>query len=166
MKLVSSNDAETVRTTVQEAVRLWQNKSDASAAVEVLTRLRGIGPATASLLLAVHDPKRVVFFADEAFYWLCCNGSKDQIKYTAKEYATLLDRARAVTQRLGVDAVAVEKVAFVILRQQETSDTSSATKVVKTSIKPAKKEPAKRKVTMDEASSTTWLRRSKRGKSG
>lgn len=69
MKLVSSNDPETVKDTIGKAVSLYRDKSDVSGALQILTQLKGIGPATASLLLAVHDADKVIFFADEAFYW-------------------------------------------------------------------------------------------------
>ena len=124
MKLVSSNDPVLVENTVREAMSAYE-EHDAAAALKYFTKLKGIGPATASLLLAVHDPKRVIFFADEAFYWLCCDGRKDPIKYNAKEYEALSENALALCQRLGVAAVDVERVAFVLLRQGGSPDLRS-----------------------------------------
>ncbi|KAK0617995.1 hypothetical protein B0T17DRAFT_591915 [Bombardia bombarda] len=121
MKLVASNEADTVADTVQKAVDQYRDSSDVSAALGVLTTLRGIGPATASLLLAVHDGQNVIFFADEAFYWLCCGGSKAPIKYNLKEYMALNERAQALARRLGVKAVDVERVAFVLMREPHTA---------------------------------------------
>lgn len=115
MKLVSSNDAEVVRDIVENAIKTYRAESEVSAPVEILCKLKGIGPATASLLLSVHDPERVLFFSDEAFYWLCCNGKKDAIKYNKKEYATLNQEAQKVTKRLGVNAMDLEKVAYVVM---------------------------------------------------
>ncbi|KAK4229740.1 hypothetical protein QBC38DRAFT_508011 [Podospora fimiseda] len=117
MKLVSSNDAKTVKNTVDEAVKYFRDKADVSGALDILTRLKGIGPATASLLLAVHDADNVIFFADEAFHWLCCGGSKGPIKYNQKEYAALNEKSQVLAKRLGVKAVDVERVAFVLMRQ-------------------------------------------------
>lgn len=153
MKLVSSNDVDLVRKTVHEALEHYRQNSDISAALDILVRLKGIGPATASLLLAVLDPKRVIFFADEAFYWLCCGGKKAPIKYNAKEYRDLTERARSLCKRLKVRAVDVEKVAFVLLREQdgevpegksEQSRALSPPKVKRAEIKhvPAKKRKA------------------------
>jgi len=122
MKLVSSNPSDVVKETVQKAVRLYRDKEDVLEALEILTQLKGIGPATASLLLAVHDPGNVIFFADEAFYWLCGKGSKCAIKYNAKEYVSLTERSRAVSKRLGVRAVDVERVAFVLMHQGEVGE--------------------------------------------
>src|SRR4051812_6134697 len=108
MKLVSSNDASTVASTVQQAVTAYSSKSNVSGAIDILAKLRGIGPATASLLLAVHDSEKVPFFSDEMFYWLCCEGKAAPIKYNAKEYMALLERTRDIAKRLGVKAVDVE----------------------------------------------------------
>lgn len=116
MKLVSSNDPDTVRDTVREAIAYYRDKADVAGTIDRLVKLKGIGPATASLLLAVHDPDNVVFFADEAFYWLCAGGKQVPIKYNAKEYADLNARARKLAKRLGVRAVDVERVAFVLMR--------------------------------------------------
>lgn len=122
MKLVSSNPSDVVKETVQKAIGLYRDKGDVSEALGILMQLKGIGPATASLLLAVHDPENVIFFADEAFYWLCGKGSKCLIKYNAKEYVSLTERSQAVSKRLGVRAVDVERVAFVLMRQGEVGE--------------------------------------------
>jgi len=120
MKLVSSNEPEFVKQTVHEASECYKEKGDVAASLNILTKLKGIGPATASLLLAVLDPERVIFFADEAFYWLCCGGKKAPIKYNAKEYQELCERTRRLCQRLKVKAVDIERVAFVIMTQQDS----------------------------------------------
>lgn len=125
MKLVSSNDPDLVQTTVQDAIKLYRDKSDISGALGILTKLKGIGPATASLLLAVHDSDHVIFFADEAFYWLCGDGNKVPLKYNVKEYDSLCDKSRALSQRLGVKAIDIERVAFVLMRQ-ESGDVAAA----------------------------------------
>lgn len=174
MKLVLSNDPDTVEKTVQKAIKVYQDKSYVSAALGILTQLKGIGPATASLLLAVHDEENAIFFADEAFYWLCCGGSKGPIKYTLKEYLILHGRAQAVIKRLGVKAVDVERVAFVLMNQgqqnqgvpatardKQDKDEQEAKPPVREGIK---KQPAKRKMPADESEINTGLRRSKRGK--
>ncbi len=168
MKLVSSNDAGFVQDTVRQAVKHYRDKSDVPGAVDVLTKLKGIGPATASLLLAVHDADKVVFFADEAFYWLCCNGSKAPIKYNLKEYRELNDRAQALAKRLGVRAVDVERVAFVLMRQQPPPGDVSTGTVKPPTGSPAEraggKQPVKRKTSGDDPVAEVPVRRSKRGK--
>lgn len=117
MSLVSSNTPEVARKTVQEAIALYKKEEDVDKAVGVLTNLRGVGPATASLLLTVHDPTRVIFFSDEAFHWLCCEGKKAPIKYNAKEYRQLRLRADELANRLGVSATDIEKVSYVLMKQ-------------------------------------------------
>ncbi|KAI1762333.1 DUF1479-domain-containing protein [Hypoxylon sp. FL1150] len=152
MKLVSSNDEDFLEGTIREAMEGYWTDSDEAKALDKITRLRGIGPATASLLLSVHDPNRVIFFSDEAFYWLCCKGQKSPIKYNAKEYQALNAAARALIKRLGVSATDIEKVAYVLLKEGvvETASASTDGKAVSSSeAKPAQadsmKESAKRK---------------------
>lgn len=125
MKLVSSNDPDLVQSTVQDAIKQYRDKSDVSGALAILTKLKGIGPATASLLLAVHDPDHVIFFADEAFYWLCGDGKKVPLKYNVKEYNSLCEASRKLSQRLGAKAIDIERVAFVLMRQ-ESGDVAAA----------------------------------------
>ncbi|KAH7085015.1 hypothetical protein BKA63DRAFT_559677 [Paraphoma chrysanthemicola] len=95
---------------------------DVLAAVKKLSELKGIGPATASLLLSVGKPDEVPFFSDELFRWCVWDeqgspgGWKRKIKYNAKEYEQVVDRVRALRTRLGgkVRAVDVERVAWVL----------------------------------------------------
>ena len=93
-------------------------------ALKVLTELKGIGPATASLLLSVMRPETVPFFSDELFRWCCWDepgspgGWGRKIKYNMKEYEQLLGHIKALVKRLGVRAVDVEKVAWVLGREK------------------------------------------------
>lgn len=188
MKLVTSNDEGLVEDTVKSAMGTYKQKGDPSAAIDVLTKLRGIGPATASLLLAVQDPDNVIFFADEAFYWLCCDGKREPIRYNAKEYRELIAESQSLARRLDVKAVDVERVAYVLMSDSGSPSSAKeaaplAEKKKKSPIKgeaapstkkataPVTKQetaedratPAKRK--QDSAvGETSTLRRSKRGK--
>lgn len=121
MKLVSSNEESFVKDTTESALDVYSKKADASAAIDALTKLKGIGPATASLLLAVHDPQNIIFFADEAFYWLCNHGKRDHIKYNAKEYKELHENSQKLAKRLNVKAIDVERVAYVLLNDPISS---------------------------------------------
>ncbi|KAI5917853.1 DUF1479-domain-containing protein [Camillea tinctor] len=128
MKLVSSNEDETVRTTIQEAMTsYWSNPEDPFKALDTITKLKGIGPATASLLLSVHDPERVIFFSDEAFYWLCSGGKTTPIKYNPKEYRQLNTASQALAKRLRVSAMDIEKVAYVLMKDGSTRATTAST---------------------------------------
>lgn len=171
MKFVSSNEEELVERTIQEAVEGYWIDLDAPKALDVICKLKGIGPATASLLLSVYDPTGVIFFSDEAFYWLCCKGQKSPIKYNAKEYKELGAAAQALVKRLGVAALDIEKVAYVLMKEGTSETTSGNKKAVSTSdVKPAQvdssKKQVKRKTGISAESSDhqTGLRRSKRGK--
>ncbi|KAK7430242.1 hypothetical protein QQZ08_003217 [Neonectria magnoliae] len=176
MKFVLSNDPDVAADIIQQALDVYQKNSDAQAALDLLTKLKGIGPATASLLLTVHDPDRVIFFSDEAFYWLCCDGKKSPIKYNAKEYRTLRDTAEGLTNRLGVSATDVEKVAYVLMKQPGQSAKPVKPVKAKKEVAPSKAKKStrppstKRKPepepdnTEDSAPKSTGLRRSKRMK--
>ncbi|KAH7156254.1 hypothetical protein EDB81DRAFT_382208 [Dactylonectria macrodidyma] len=141
MKLVTSNDPAVAKDIIQQALDGYRKDADAQAALDTLTKLRGIGPATASLLLTVHDPNDVIFFSDEAFYWLCCNGKKSPIKYNAKEYRALRDSAQDLSKRLGVSATDVEKVAYVLMKQSDLAPEPEKAKTAKKVATSSSKEP-------------------------
>jgi hypothetical protein len=81
--------------------------------------LKGVGPATASLLLSVHDPKNIIFFSDEAYRWLVAGGEKVHLTYTTKEYDVLNTKTQALMNKLKVTPIDIEKVAFVIIKENE-----------------------------------------------
>ncbi|KAK2004748.1 DUF1479-domain-containing protein [Colletotrichum falcatum] len=156
MKLVSSNDPSAVRETVKKAIDNYRDMADLSAALNILTKMKGIGPATASLILAVHYPQKVIFFSDEAYYWLCNRGQKALLKYNMKEYESLNSQAKKLLKRLGVGAMEVEKVAYVLLKQEgsdipKPAPVGSAGSSVKTTSKPKHSAPAKRKKSGDDS---------------
>ncbi|KAG9190762.1 hypothetical protein G6011_08850 [Alternaria panax] len=104
--LVQSNAPEAVvKTTKRAYAALWRGKSshpDATPAMKILVGLRGVGPATASLLLSVLRPAEIPFFSDEMFRWCVWDeqigsekegkGWQRKIKYNLKEYEMLLER--------------------------------------------------------------------------
>lgn len=89
----------------------------------MLSKFKGVGPATASLILSVYSPSVAPFFSDELFRWVCWDekqGWKQQIKYDTKEYNMLWDGVQKLRERLGdVSAVTLEKVAFVYGKMAE-----------------------------------------------
>ncbi|GAM84253.1 hypothetical protein ANO11243_022470 [Dothideomycetidae sp. 11243] len=91
------------------------------AALHRLTKLSGVGPATASLLLSTYRPASVPFFGDEVFRWTMWDGKGEVwgrgIKYSVKEYGELLGRVREVADQLGVGVREVECVAWVLGRE-------------------------------------------------
>lgn len=118
IKLAESNMEDEIKTTTLAAFETYkQDKFEVTKAINKLTTLKGIGPATASLLLSVHDAAGVVFFGDEVFQWICSDGKKATIKYNMKEYEDLVSKSRKLIKRLGVDARDVEKVGFVLMKE-------------------------------------------------
>ncbi|RFU34817.1 hypothetical protein B7463_g1567, partial [Scytalidium lignicola] len=121
-KLVASNTNELVKQTLTDAFALYdQPPTKPSAVVKKLSAsLKGIGPATASLLLSVYDPTKIVFFSDEAYRWLCAGGNKAaEIKYNFREIDDLFEKSRALMERLQMPALDIERVAYVLMKEDE-----------------------------------------------
>ena len=127
MNLVKSNPADIIKETTQAAFM----EPDPMKALKTLTSLRGIGPATASLLLSVHRPDTVPFFSDELFRWSQwdAEGKKGEgqgwdrkIKYNVGEYKEVLKSVRELRERLGVRVVHAEKVAYVLGKEMADID--------------------------------------------
>jgi hypothetical protein len=85
-------------------------------ALESVSKLNGVGPATSSLVLSVYAPEHVPFFEDEMFMWLCRDAGTQKLKYDRKEYKELVRRVWELRERLSwkVSAVEIEKAAFVV----------------------------------------------------
>lgn len=98
-----------------------------------MSTLKGIGPATASLLLSCYDPVKVPFFADEVYRYFHWEEAKNKgwdrkIKYTMKEYKDLFDKVQVLQERLEnesgeqVTAIEIEKMAYVLSKQAQKRD--------------------------------------------
>jgi hypothetical protein len=119
-KLVASNPPETVTSVLTEAFAQYsKDPSDIKTATSKIAELKGIGPAAASLILSVHDPENVIFFADEAYRWLCHGGEKVAIKYNTQEFVDLFAKAKALSAKLRVTALDIERVAYVIMKESQ-----------------------------------------------
>lgn len=90
-----------------------------------MSKLKGVGPATASLFLSCYDPINVPFFSDELYRYLHWEDGRSKgwdrkIGYTMKEYKSLYDRLQTLRERLEKDtgdivpAINVEQVAYVL----------------------------------------------------
>ncbi|KAF2035383.1 hypothetical protein EK21DRAFT_53876 [Setomelanomma holmii] len=124
--LVQSNSSSAIDSTTRAAFDLLPggkpNTKDILAALKKLAELKGIGPATASLLLSVAAPDSVPFFSDELFRWCMWDeqgspgGWQRKIKYNNKEYEELVPKVQALRKRLGekVRALDIERVAWVL----------------------------------------------------
>ncbi|KAG9249336.1 hypothetical protein BJ878DRAFT_450760 [Calycina marina] len=124
-KLVASNTEDKAREVTKAAFSSYATKRDIKATLKIIEKLKGIGPATSSLILAVHDPENVMFFSDEAYHWLCASGSESlpDLKYTSKEYDELDVKVKKLMARLKVSPTDVEKVSYVL---KHTNGYSSA----------------------------------------
>ena len=135
-KLVASNTAKDIRETTKSAFAIYEaDNNDYSKAITALTKLKGIGPATASLLLSTYDPIQVPFFSDELYRYLHFEDTKSKgwdrkINYTMKEYKELFSKLQTLRSRLEkeskqqVSAIDIEKTAYV-LGKEATSSTKS-----------------------------------------
>ncbi|KAG9677142.1 hypothetical protein KCU99_g2102, partial [Aureobasidium melanogenum] len=130
-KLVESNTDETVEQCTREAFETYDKDNEQwDKVVGMMAKgLRGVGPATASLLLNTYDGEKVPFFSDELYRWVAFsegkgNGWDRKIKYSAKEYQELYRRVEILRERLGkesdetITSVRVEMVAYVLGRRQ------------------------------------------------
>ncbi|KAF9637106.1 CHL4 domain-containing protein [Lasiodiplodia theobromae] len=87
LALVRSNAPSAVEAATTEAFGILSSSRGASGgedgqnarmeALDVLTKaLKGVGPATASLVLACREPRSTPFFSDEMYRWMCWGEAK------------------------------------------------------------------------------------------
>ncbi|MCJ1379065.1 hypothetical protein MMC17_002165 [Xylographa soralifera] len=112
--LIRSNTPALVRSTTQRAYALFAaDTADPFPALKQLAQLRGVGPATASLLLAVGWPEEVPFFADELLGWLR-GGEGGKVRYDWREYGEVWEGVRKVRGLVGGGAEEVERGAWAV----------------------------------------------------
>lgn len=83
-ELVQTNSQETITSACAEG---FGNIDKPDVAIKALSKLNGVGPATASAILAVYSPESFAFMADEAVQSLMSG----KIDYNAKYYLRYLD---------------------------------------------------------------------------
>ena len=128
---MASNPPSTILTTTRDAFTTYSSNLQNSGHTKALTALialKGIGPATASLLLSCYDPVHIPFFSDELYRYLHWEegtrgkGWDRKIGYTLKEYRALYDKLQILRLRLEhesgeeVKAVEVEKMAYALAK--------------------------------------------------
>ncbi|USW58865.1 Putative DNA glycosylase [Septoria linicola] len=119
-QLVQSNPPDVVEKTTAAAFASFDGSPEnVKSSLAELSTLKGIGPATASLLLSVAFPDQVPFFSDELFRWAFWEEGKGKgwdrsIKYTPKEYLELYSKVQEVRNKHGWPAANIEKTAFVL----------------------------------------------------
>ncbi|KAL2044766.1 hypothetical protein N7G274_002541 [Stereocaulon virgatum] len=138
-KLVASNSIKEIRDTTKSAFAIYEaNNDDFAKSISTLTNLKGIGPATASLLLSCYDSVKVPFFSDELYRYLhfeeaASKGWDRKINYTMKEYKSLFEKLQTLRKRLekeskqDVSAIDVERMAYVLGKEAPTKDPDTIT---------------------------------------
>ncbi|KAG5543695.1 hypothetical protein RHGRI_016453 [Rhododendron griersonianum] len=96
LDFVSSLDEAVVKSASQKS---FQSLPDISKALSELTVLKGVGPATASAVLAAYAPDVSPFMSDEAMVAALGN-SKD---YTLKQYLVFVDKLQANAKELSAE---------------------------------------------------------------
>ncbi|KAL9064328.1 MAG: hypothetical protein Q9157_007873 [Trypethelium eluteriae] len=133
LQLVNSNAEKEVIESTMEAFG-WISKAprtdrsdDVDRPINRLTKLRGVGPATASLILSCYDQSRFPFFSDELYRWLRWDEEKGigwdrKLKYTKGEYECLYETVHSDSLGLqreeleghNITALELEKAAYVL----------------------------------------------------
>ncbi|XP_077172568.1 uncharacterized protein LOC143827136 isoform X2 [Paroedura picta] len=93
-QLVATNASEAVQSCTEKAFRLLP---DVAAAITELSRLKAVGPATASAILAAGAPDAAAFMADEAVESV---PGLAPVRYTLKHYMTYLGKIQACAEKL------------------------------------------------------------------
>ncbi|KAK5074291.1 hypothetical protein LTR64_006564 [Lithohypha guttulata] len=125
--MVQKNPEDEVKEQTSKAAKVLNQTSDEQdfntriiSALDIVCKLKGVGPATGSLVLSVLSP-RVPFFEDELFYWLNQEHST-KLKYDKKEYKMLLDCVLELERDNKVTADVLEKTAYVLMHEGQLTD--------------------------------------------
>ncbi|KAF9034462.1 hypothetical protein BDZ89DRAFT_1158013 [Hymenopellis radicata] len=106
--LIKKNSATQVKEVTERALResLAEGTWDSlKLALDILCELKGVGPATASLILSLIYPRDIPFFSDEATVdVLALVGGRKAIKYTHATYRTLYDALEDMTSTINQNA--------------------------------------------------------------
>jgi len=95
--------------------------SSVENALKQVCNLKGVGPATGTLVLSVFRPEIVPFFEDELYFCLHPDHS-GKLKYDKAEYRSLLSRALDIVLNRGVEARTLEKTAYVLMHADKLGE--------------------------------------------
>jgi len=121
MKLVTNNSEAAIKEATENAFA----QPEPLKALDALTKLSGIGPATASLLLSVNRPESIPFFSDELFRFMHLdkNGKGEmtgwdrKIAYNKKEYTQVYERCTRLGHNLNENVAADEQISMLDLEK-------------------------------------------------
>jgi hypothetical protein len=140
LALVQSNSEADIEKQTKAAFKaLSQSNVTPPMCLDHLTKLRGVGPATASLVLSAYGWKHAPFFGDEVFRWVCWDepptkgtrGWDRKIAYSKKEYVLFYERVAEMVKRLDISALDVEMIGYVLGKTRVDIDKGSAKDVIK-----------------------------------
>ncbi|CAE6520438.1 unnamed protein product [Rhizoctonia solani] len=120
--LIAQNTPAKVKSSTQDAFSSLSDMSSSTPPYQpfrallksLCGALKGVGPATGSLLLSIYDD-RIPFMSDEAYIWVMYadqGTKKKDVKYTEKGY---LDYA--VAGKAGITPAELEKVGWILGRE-------------------------------------------------
>ena len=171
-----SNPPKIIQNVTNQGFKAYSGSIDsAKASLNILTKLRGIGPASASLMLSAYDPDTAPFFSDELFRWCFFEdvngkGWDREIKYNLNEYLQLFEKVHDSKQRFkhvherDVSAVELEKVAYVLAKRSASAGLDDTTTKRKATNEAGESEEVVRGNASDKASVAQGGRFSKRAK--
>ncbi|CAE6412064.1 unnamed protein product [Rhizoctonia solani] len=122
--LIAQNTPVKVKSGTQEAFSSLSNIKSSTPSYQsfrtllksLCGALKGVGPATGSLLLSISDD-RVPFMSDEAYIWIMYadqGTKKKDIKYTEKGYLDYAVRMWEAAENAGTSPAELEQVAWVL----------------------------------------------------
>ncbi|KAG8763875.1 hypothetical protein FRC11_010500, partial [Ceratobasidium sp. 423] len=125
--LIAQNTPAKVKSSTQDAFSSLSNMTSSTPPYQpfrsvlkaLCGALKGVGPATGSLVLSIYD-NRVPFTSDEAYIWIMYADRgvlKKDIKYTEKGYLDYAVRMWEVAEKVEITPAELEKVGWVLGRE-------------------------------------------------
>ena len=175
-KLVAGNSEERIHRTTKDAFAAYGNiRENYTKAIKILCVLKGIGAATASLLLSCYDPVNMPFFSDELYRYALWGDAKHygwdrNINYNPTSYRDLIEEFEDIQNRLRkkkgktIKAIDLEKVAYVIAKEaQQEAAASKNDHLEEIERPPSPKRRKKETPELEETSTQACLRKGPNG---
>ncbi|GMM28450.1 hypothetical protein DAMA08_011660 [Martiniozyma asiatica (nom. inval.)] len=137
-KMIRGNNEELVINSTREAMGIVTKANDdiykQLEGVKPLIAMRGVGPATAILILSLISD--LPFYGDEAFKLL--NPEYGKMKYTMKEYMDWLPKMILLSKRMKIELNTLECMLWYLDMVEQTGDEFSGTEVEKSQLEQLK----------------------------